>query len=464
LCVSSQVFFFIRFRYPRGESYLDVIHRLEPVIFELERLKVPAVVVCHRAVMRCLMSYFLDLPHNEIPHLDIPMHTVIKLVPRAYSCELSAYKVPPFDAKDSLSKFRFSHSVVHFEDDEEQKRQHLARLAELSAPAVISPDPQETATEYNADPVYGVPRQSSNSSHTSPSFNPVHAIAPPPPTLTLTSTVSLPTPLSSPDLTQLSSSTASRYKGSSIMLPARSGLSSGPHTGSSTMSSPLPVSPTCTCACTCVGCAAVRQPRLFGASLPQSPPPIDTTSTAFDQGASVAGRSLLTPFGATSRPLRSNPTTPAEALLIAAQQSIPHASSFNTLQHLMASSSGFESVHANIGSASHNAHVDPRVLVSADAVRAAEVTAAAAAAAGRSDVAVDAFTFTGESPAIRAVNSTGTDTVAAAVAAATAAMSSTGSSNSSYGAYAPTVITVDDARSSVALVQRVRLMQPNKAK
>ena len=62
-----------RFRYPRGESYLDVIHRLEPVIFELERLRMPAVVVCHRAVMRCLMSYFLDLPHDEIPHLEIPM-------------------------------------------------------------------------------------------------------------------------------------------------------------------------------------------------------------------------------------------------------------------------------------------------------------------------------------------------------------------------------------------------------
>ena len=36
----------LRYRYPRGESYLDVIQRLEPVIFELERATSPVVVVC----------------------------------------------------------------------------------------------------------------------------------------------------------------------------------------------------------------------------------------------------------------------------------------------------------------------------------------------------------------------------------------------------------------------------------
>jgi 6-phosphofructo-2-kinase/fructose-2,6-biphosphatase len=37
----------LRYRYPQGESYMDVIDRLEPVIFELERIKGPVLVVCH---------------------------------------------------------------------------------------------------------------------------------------------------------------------------------------------------------------------------------------------------------------------------------------------------------------------------------------------------------------------------------------------------------------------------------
>ena len=38
----------LRYRYPRGESYLDIIDRLEPVIFELERQRDPVVVVAHQ--------------------------------------------------------------------------------------------------------------------------------------------------------------------------------------------------------------------------------------------------------------------------------------------------------------------------------------------------------------------------------------------------------------------------------
>ena len=35
----------LTYRYPRGESYLDLIHRIEPIIFEIERSKVPVLVV-----------------------------------------------------------------------------------------------------------------------------------------------------------------------------------------------------------------------------------------------------------------------------------------------------------------------------------------------------------------------------------------------------------------------------------
>lgn len=35
----------LKYRYPRGESYLDVISRIEPIIFEIERTKDPVIVV-----------------------------------------------------------------------------------------------------------------------------------------------------------------------------------------------------------------------------------------------------------------------------------------------------------------------------------------------------------------------------------------------------------------------------------
>jgi broad specificity phosphatase PhoE/predicted kinase len=74
----------LRYRYPRGESYEDVISRLDPVIVELERQRDPVVVVAHQAVVRCLYAYLADLDPERCPHLDIPLHTVITLLPRAY--------------------------------------------------------------------------------------------------------------------------------------------------------------------------------------------------------------------------------------------------------------------------------------------------------------------------------------------------------------------------------------------
>lgn len=77
----------LRYRYPRGESYLDVLNRLEPVIYELERQQEPIVIIAHQAVIRCLYAYFLDLPAEEIPYLSVPLHTLIRLDAKAYGCK-----------------------------------------------------------------------------------------------------------------------------------------------------------------------------------------------------------------------------------------------------------------------------------------------------------------------------------------------------------------------------------------
>ena len=71
----------LTYRYPQGESYKDVIKRLEPVIFELERAIKPVLVIAHQAVLRCLYGYFMDKPLEDIPFIKIDLHTIYKLSP-----------------------------------------------------------------------------------------------------------------------------------------------------------------------------------------------------------------------------------------------------------------------------------------------------------------------------------------------------------------------------------------------
>ncbi|HEY8090244.1 MAG TPA: 6-phosphofructo-2-kinase/fructose-2,6-bisphosphatase [Polyangiaceae bacterium] len=84
-----------RYRYPRGESYQDVIQRLEPVIFELEREQAPVLVIGHQAVLRALYAYMMDRPPRECPFVSIPLHTILELEPTAYGCEERRIELPP---------------------------------------------------------------------------------------------------------------------------------------------------------------------------------------------------------------------------------------------------------------------------------------------------------------------------------------------------------------------------------
>ncbi|XP_065206589.1 6-phosphofructo-2-kinase/fructose-2,6-bisphosphatase isoform X2 [Planococcus citri] len=87
------------YRYPRGESYEDLVARLEPVIMELERQE-NVLVVSHQAVLRCLLAYFLDKSADQLPYLEVPLHTLIKLTPVAYGCKMELIRFP-IDAVDT---------------------------------------------------------------------------------------------------------------------------------------------------------------------------------------------------------------------------------------------------------------------------------------------------------------------------------------------------------------------------
>lgn len=74
----------LNYRYPMGESYKDLINRIEPIIYELERRSNPVLVIGHQASLRCLYGYFVLAPLKKIPHLDVPLNCVIKLSPEGY--------------------------------------------------------------------------------------------------------------------------------------------------------------------------------------------------------------------------------------------------------------------------------------------------------------------------------------------------------------------------------------------
>jgi 6-phosphofructo-2-kinase / fructose-2,6-biphosphatase 2 len=79
------------YRYLGGESYRDVVIRLEPIIMELERSE-NILIVTHQAVLRCIYAYFKNSPQDQSPWMEVPLHTLIRLTPRAYGTVEDRYK------------------------------------------------------------------------------------------------------------------------------------------------------------------------------------------------------------------------------------------------------------------------------------------------------------------------------------------------------------------------------------
>ncbi|CAI5723342.1 unnamed protein product [Peronospora destructor] len=70
-----------RTRFPGGESYRDLMLRLEPILIDIEQHTGPVLVVSHISTLQVLYSYFLGAPIESCPGLEIPFHSVLELVP-----------------------------------------------------------------------------------------------------------------------------------------------------------------------------------------------------------------------------------------------------------------------------------------------------------------------------------------------------------------------------------------------
>ncbi|XP_050549702.1 6-phosphofructo-2-kinase/fructose-2,6-bisphosphatase isoform X1 [Spodoptera frugiperda] len=83
----------LRYRYPWGESYIDIMTRLRPALSALED-EHNVVVVGHQAVLRCMLGYFLDAKLDELPYMNVPLHTIVKLTSYGYKYKVEMIKLP----------------------------------------------------------------------------------------------------------------------------------------------------------------------------------------------------------------------------------------------------------------------------------------------------------------------------------------------------------------------------------
>ncbi|GBG34869.1 6-phosphofructo-2-kinase/fructose-2,6-bisphosphatase 2 [Hondaea fermentalgiana] len=81
-------------RFPGGESYLDLVTRLEPVLIEIEQQTAPCLIVSHVSCIQVLLAYFLGAPVEEAMKIKVPLHKLIEITPTlGGSWEMKEYEI-----------------------------------------------------------------------------------------------------------------------------------------------------------------------------------------------------------------------------------------------------------------------------------------------------------------------------------------------------------------------------------
>ncbi len=72
-------------RYPGGESYLDLLTRVDPVVKEIRQLESEGkhvLVVAHQATLRCVLAKLTGISEQDtesIPSIQMPLHSLVKV-------------------------------------------------------------------------------------------------------------------------------------------------------------------------------------------------------------------------------------------------------------------------------------------------------------------------------------------------------------------------------------------------
>lgn len=84
-------------RFPGGESYMDVVRRLESVLVEVEMSTRPVLIVSHITVLQLLLAYFRGIPVEEAWNVAVPKNTVFEVSPTTgggFMCEAHPLPAP----------------------------------------------------------------------------------------------------------------------------------------------------------------------------------------------------------------------------------------------------------------------------------------------------------------------------------------------------------------------------------
>jgi 6-phosphofructo-2-kinase/fructose-2,6-biphosphatase 1 len=103
-------------RFPGGESYKDLIRRLESVVVDLEQQVIPTLVVSHVSVLQMLIAYFRRSPVEEAMQIEVPLHSVIKFSPvRGGGWKESQHQLAPVYEGPSTAPSTPNKPLVHVE-------------------------------------------------------------------------------------------------------------------------------------------------------------------------------------------------------------------------------------------------------------------------------------------------------------------------------------------------------------
>nr|CCA19245.1 6phosphofructo2kinase/fructose2 putative [Albugo laibachii Nc14] len=78
-------------RFPGGESYFDLMIRVEPILIDIEQHTGPVLVVSHISTLQVLYSYFLGIPIEKCADLEIPFHSVLELIPNQHGWSTTVF-------------------------------------------------------------------------------------------------------------------------------------------------------------------------------------------------------------------------------------------------------------------------------------------------------------------------------------------------------------------------------------
>lgn len=143
----------LSYRYPGlgGESYLDVISRVRPIIVEIERLRDHVLIISHRVIIRVLLCYYMNLNKEMLTELDVQHNYVYCVEPKPYGLDLKIWQYEELtnmfievDVAEIMKRKRKRKSLVV--NDVERLRRLLIRHS-----ATINYDSDDILTTERSD-------------------------------------------------------------------------------------------------------------------------------------------------------------------------------------------------------------------------------------------------------------------------------------------------------------------------